>query len=247
MTGLHRAVGSGRRWTVQYMKCGPSTGFWTATQDKGGKMPPKSHLSLGVPVLAGGSIYPVTQGHETLVRPPCVSSVSEEVSSSRLPCRLTLFSLFSHCSWSRIRFWRFLLPHSMNSSYSTDGSDSFYHHTTPPPLPRTRCKFSEGKIYLIWASQVVLMVQSLHANAGDITDMGSTPGSGRSPGGGHGNPPQYCCPENPMDRGAWKAMIHRVSKSQTWLKQLNTYISYLSLYPQPRAWALAIAEVSRLF
>ena len=76
---------------------------------------------------------------------------------------------------------------------------------------------------------------------------GSTPGSGRSPGGGHGNPPQYSCPENPMDRRSWQAMIHRVSKSWTWLKQLNTYIFYISLYPQQIAWALAIAEVSRFF
>ena len=47
-------------------------------------------------------------------------------------------------------------------------------------------------------------------NAGD---PGSIPGSGRSPGGGHGNPLQYCCWENPMDRGAWRAIIHRVVKS----------------------------------
>ena len=117
----------------------------------------------------------------------------------------------------------------------------------PTPRPPHKMQFSEGKIDLIWASQVALVVQSLRAHAGDITDMGSTPGLGRSPGGGHGNPPQFSCPENPMDRAAWKAMIHRVSKSQTRLKQLNTYMSYLSLYPQKKSWALAIAEVSRLF
>ena len=53
------------------------------------------------------------------------------------------------------------------------------------------------------------------ANAGDVKDMGSIPGSGRFPGGGHGNPPQYSYLENLMDRGAWWATIHGVSKSQT--------------------------------
>ena len=51
-------------------------------------------------------------------------------------------------------------------------------------------------------------------NAGDIRDVGSIPGSGRSPGGGHGNPLQYSCLENPMHRGAWQAMV-MASQSQT--------------------------------
>ena len=59
------------------------------------------------------------------------------------------------------------------------------------------------------------MVKNLPANAGDIRDTGSIPGSGRSPGGGHDNPPQYSCLENPMDREGWRATVHRVSKSQT--------------------------------
>ena len=56
---------------------------------------------------------------------------------------------------------------------------------------------------MIWASQVVLAVKNLTANAGDLRDVRSIPESGRSPGGGHGNPLQYSCLENPMDRGAW--------------------------------------------
>ena len=52
-------------------------------------------------------------------------------------------------------------------------------------------------------------------NAGDTGDLGSIPGSERSPEGGHGNPLQYSCLENPMDRGAWWATVHRVIKSQT--------------------------------
>ena len=52
-------------------------------------------------------------------------------------------------------------------------------------------------------------------NTGDIRDMGSIPGLGRSPGGGHGNPLQYSCLENPTDRGAWWATVHGIAKSQT--------------------------------
>ena len=59
------------------------------------------------------------------------------------------------------------------------------------------------------------MVQNLPANAGDIRDVGSIPGSGRSPGGGYGSLLQYSCLENPMDRGVWQATVHGVSKSQT--------------------------------
>ena len=59
------------------------------------------------------------------------------------------------------------------------------------------------------------MVKNLPANAGDIRDVGLIPGSGRSPGGGRGNPLQYSCLENPRKRGAWWATVHRVSKGQT--------------------------------
>ena len=67
-----------------------------------------------------------------------------------------------------------------------------------------------------------LVVKNLPANAGNIRDTGSIPGSGRSPRGGHGNPLQYSCPENSMDSGAWQTIVHGVAKSQTWLKRLIT-------------------------
>ena len=59
------------------------------------------------------------------------------------------------------------------------------------------------------------IVKNTPANAGDIRDAGSIPGSERSPGGGQGNLLQYSCLENPMDRGAWRATDHRVAKSWT--------------------------------
>ena len=67
---------------------------------------------------------------------------------------------------------------------------------------------------------MALVVKNPPADAGDIRDMGSIPGLGRSPGGGPGNPLQYSCLENSMDRGAWWATVHGIAKSQTGLKQL---------------------------
>ena len=58
------------------------------------------------------------------------------------------------------------------------------------------------------------MVRNLPGNAGDIRDEGSIPGLGRSPGGGHGNPLQYSCLENPMDRGAWPTFLASLVNSQ---------------------------------
>ena len=63
--------------------------------------------------------------------------------------------------------------------------------------------------------KVVLVVRNPPANAGDIRDSGSIPGSGRFPGDGHGNPLQYSCLENPMERGAWWVIVHSVVKSRT--------------------------------
>ena len=65
------------------------------------------------------------------------------------------------------------------------------------------------------ASQVALVVKNTPANAGDTRETGLIPGSGRSPGGGHGSPHQYSCLDNPTDRGAWQATVHGVTKSWT--------------------------------
>ena len=63
-------------------------------------------------------------------------------------------------------------------------------------------------------SLVALVVKNLCANAGDKGDLGSIPGLGRSPGGGHGNPLQHFCLGNPMDRGAWQAIVHHLANTQ---------------------------------
>ena len=73
------------------------------------------------------------------------------------------------------------------------------------------------------ASHVALMVKNLSASAGDIGDTGLIPGSGRSPWSWAWQPTWYSCLENPMDRGAWKATVHKVAKSRTWLKWLRVH------------------------
>ena len=73
----------------------------------------------------------------------------------------------------------------------------------------------------IFHPQVVPVVKTLLVNAEDIRDGGSIPGWERFSGGGHGNPLQHSCLENPMDRGAWQATVRGVTKSQTRLKQLS--------------------------
>ena len=68
---------------------------------------------------------------------------------------------------------------------------------------------------MVWASQVVLIVKNPPASAGDSGDTGFIPRSRRSSGGGHGSPFRYSYLENPMDRGAWWATVHGVTKSWT--------------------------------
>ena len=76
------------------------------------------------------------------------------------------------------------------------------------------------------------MVKNPPANAGDREDPGVTLGLGRSPGEEHGNPFQRSCLENPMDRDAWQATVHRVSKSWTQLKQLGMHTPHGEYEPE---------------
>ena len=76
------------------------------------------------------------------------------------------------------------------------------------------------------ASQVVLVAKNPPANAGDTGDLGSIPESGRSLGGGPGKPLQYPCLEDPTDRGAWQATVHKVGKCWIRLRRLSTHAQY---------------------
>ena len=120
---------------------------------------------------------------------------------------------------------------------------SFFLHPSLFPPPLKQPLWFEFSMYLLvvgilvkralfkcmyfssWASKVVLAVKNLPAKAGDLRDSSSIFGSGRSPVGGHGNPLQYSCLENPIDRGAWQVTVHRVAKSWTQLKWLSTHKS----------------------
>ena len=73
------------------------------------------------------------------------------------------------------------------------------------------------------------MVKNPPTNAADVRDAGSVPESGRSPGGGHGNPLQYSCLENPTDRRDWRATVYRVAKSGTQLKPLSTHTAHIRM------------------
>ena len=79
---------------------------------------------------------------------------------------------------------------------------------------------------------MVLAVKNPPANAGDIRDAGLTLGLRRSPGGEHGNPFQCSCLENPVDREAWQATDHRVSKSWIQLKQLGMHTPHGEYEPE---------------
>ena len=100
------------------------------------------------------------------------------------------------------------------------GSDPWsgnYNPTCHEALPKKKQKHEN----CVW--NLALVVKNLPANAGDIRDENSIPGSGRSPGEGHSSPLQYSCLENPMNRGAWWATVHRVTQSWTELKWLTTH------------------------
>ena len=83
-----------------------------------------------------------------------------------------------------------------------------------------------------WGSQVELLVKNLPASAGDRKDSHWAPRSGKSPGGRQGNLLQYTCLENPKDRGAWQAAVHRTTQSQTWLKWLSTHACTVITFTQ---------------
>ena len=74
---------------------------------------------------------------------------------------------------------------------------------------------------------MTLVAKNSPADAGDIRDTGPIPGSGRSSGGGNGNPLQHSCLEKPMEGGAWRDTVHGLAKSWTRLEQLNVHVSTL--------------------
>ena len=105
---------------------------------------------------------------------------------------------------------------------------SIFNKAEKKPIgKKTTKELFKGAVFFLRASQVVLVVKNLQANARDTRDTGWNPGSGRSPKVGNGNPLQYSCLENilAMDRGAWQATVHRAKKGGTKLST-HTHIFF---------------------
>ena len=95
-----------------------------------------------------------------------------------------------------------------------------------PPRDWTWVYLIASQFFTFWATREAECGTSGRepvCHAGDIRSVGFISGSRKSPGGGHRNPLQYSCLENPTDRGAWWATVQRVANRWTWLKQFNTY------------------------
>ena len=126
------------------------------------------------------------------------------------PARSLLFPLsasehtWAHRDWGQQNSDPFLLPPTPSPLKLSD-----LVHPFPPKVEREEESHH--------SSQGAMVVKNLPAGAGNGRGVGWIPGSGRSPGGGRGNPLQYSCLENPMDRGAWWDTVHGVAKSQTQL------------------------------
>ena len=119
----------------------------------------------------------------------------------------------------------------------------------PPQFPAGWAPFVHHGVQLInffACSQVALVVKNLTPNARDIRDSGLIPGLRRSPGGGHGNPLQCSCLENPVDRGAWWATVHRVTESWTGLKQ-PCMPAHCLMSPHPSWYFLESASRQMIF
>ena len=109
-------------------------------------------------------------------------------------------------------------PHSAPTTCVMNSNDHWLHKGDQLKQSCTMGPgFEPGLCDTAWTSQVVLVVKSLPASAGDVREVGAIPGLGRSAAGGNGDWLQYSCLENPTDRGAWQATVHRVTKSWTWL------------------------------
>ena len=124
-------------------------------------------------------------------------------------CRRCSFQCISSICWP-------YFSHVMISPDSESCSELDVQQTTRQwPWPIFGASLALGSaLDLLGASQVTLVIKTPPANASEnLRDAGSIPGLGRSPGGRNGNPLQYSCLENPMDRGAWQSTVHRVAKS----------------------------------
>ena len=129
----------------------------------------------------------------------------------------SIFNIPDFSYWfSLIGFWHFSSV-QFSHSVMSDSCELIDCSTPGFPVHHQLPELAQTHVHILTYTP---MVKNLPANARDVRNMGSIPGSGRSPGGEHGNPLQYSCLENPMNRGAWQDAVHRITKSWTWLKRL---------------------------
>ena len=118
------------------------------------------------------------------------------------------FLLLPYVTNGKLRFWNISLKRKLEVCAELDYKEEATNREKKRGTDhRPEKKEIFGKSVEAAASQMVLVVKNLPANAGDVRDVGSIPGLGRFPGGGHDNPLQNSCLENPMDRGAWWATV----------------------------------------
>ena len=136
----------------------------------------------------------------------------------------SVLSRFS-CVWLHMILWTVARQAPLPMEFSRQE----YWSGVPLPSPINMAVFIKLIYSIPTSSQVALVIKNLPANVADIRDMGLIPGLGKSPGEGNGNPLQYSCLENPMDRGAWRATVHSIIWSQTQLKRLSTDLPKISV------------------
>ena len=167
-------------------------------------------------------------------------SLQSLLSQEQLDQELCGFSLSG--SWREMRWRASPCMHLTAPFWQTSGHGG--SATTRQVL--VYCKFH----LLFWGGRTVLSNRIGHpwwfsgkesdCSAGDAVDTDSIPGSGRSPGGGHGKPLQYSCLENPMEREDWRATIHGVAESDTTEATEHTHRitwgAFLKMIPQPHTW-----------
>ena len=166
-------------------------------------------------------------GHILTIYPlSLIRLLSQVPRSCWLPVYVLMLSVWFETLKKRIPDFFGALWLDTKPCWKPDFSKSFSQSNLSSWIPGYSPQFGSNQIFLFlfWASQVALVIKNPPANAGDIRDTSSVPGLGRSPGGGQGNPLQYSCLENPMDRWARRVTGHRGSQSQAQLKQLSTHI-----------------------
>ena len=158
------------------------------------------------------------QPQECVKLQPFVSKILA-ILSKMLSASQTLWASCLHIHFLSGSFWDGLDMYWFSLYYWIDGSPNFVLTSLPNSnyqnlfLPIGPLFFPPSVSSTLWASQVALVVKNPPANAGHSRDVGSVPGSEKSPEEGNGNPLQYSCLENLTDRGTWRATVHGVTKS----------------------------------